>query len=151
LKILWETDKLNFMNSNLECVQTHSKFQPMKFSLSIFHKIYKIWNQFFLMWKFKIRAFDWWVNHIWIASGCHCSRKVAKLCFETFIKIVLLSALLNFTSLHGQKEALQPPFFHCYFWTRATNRNPTLPKKKGDFDPKLKSYELGGKILYFFL
>ena len=41
LKILWETDKLNFMSSNLVCVYTHPKFQNMKFSLSVFDKIFK--------------------------------------------------------------------------------------------------------------
>ena len=41
LKILWETDKVHFTSSNLMCVYTHPKFQNMKFSLSVFDKIFK--------------------------------------------------------------------------------------------------------------
>ena len=41
LKILWETDKVHFTSSNLVCVYTHPEFQNMKFSLSVFDKIFK--------------------------------------------------------------------------------------------------------------
>ena len=41
LKILWKTDKVHFTSSNLMCVYTHPKFQNMKFSLSVFDKIFK--------------------------------------------------------------------------------------------------------------
>ena len=41
LKILWKTDKVNFTSSNLMCVYTHSKFQNIKFSWSVSHKIFK--------------------------------------------------------------------------------------------------------------
>ena len=49
LKILWETDKVNFTSSNLVCVYTHPKFQNMKFSLSVFDKIFKNPTQNFFM------------------------------------------------------------------------------------------------------
>ena len=48
LKILWETDKVHFTSSNLVCVYTHPKFQNMKFSLSVFDKIFKNPTQIFL-------------------------------------------------------------------------------------------------------
>ena len=44
---LWKTDKVNFTSSNLMCVYTHSKFQNMKFSLSVSHKTFKNWTQNF--------------------------------------------------------------------------------------------------------
>jgi len=44
---LWKTDKVNFTRSNLMCVYTHSKFQNMKFSLSVSHKSFKNWTQNF--------------------------------------------------------------------------------------------------------
>ena len=50
LKILWETDKVHFMSSNLVYVytySTHPKFQNMKFSLSVFDKIFKNLTQKF--------------------------------------------------------------------------------------------------------
>ena len=37
----------NFIGWHLECVYIHSKFEFVKFSLSVFHKIYKFCNQFF--------------------------------------------------------------------------------------------------------
>ena len=40
----WKTDKVNFTSSNLMCVYTHSKYQNMKFSLSVFHKTFKNWT-----------------------------------------------------------------------------------------------------------
>ena len=49
LKILWETDKVHFTSSNLMCVYTHPKFQNMKFSLSVFDKIFKNPTQKFFM------------------------------------------------------------------------------------------------------
>ena len=49
LKILWETDKVNFASSNLVCVYTHPKFQNMKFSLSVFDKIFKNPTQKFFL------------------------------------------------------------------------------------------------------
>ena len=49
LKILWETDKVHFTSSNLVCVYTHPKFQNMKFSLSVFDKIFKNPTQNFLL------------------------------------------------------------------------------------------------------
>ena len=41
LKILWETDKLNFIFWNLRCVYTLTKFELVKCTLSISHKIFK--------------------------------------------------------------------------------------------------------------
>ena len=49
LKILWETDKVHFTSSNLMCVYTHPKFQNMKFSLSVFEKIFKTQTQILFM------------------------------------------------------------------------------------------------------
>ena len=60
----WKTDKVNFTDSNLMCVYTHSKFQNMKVSLSVSHKIFKSRIQKFFMLKKKIRAFNWVVNHM---------------------------------------------------------------------------------------
>ena len=45
LKILWETDKVHFTSSNLVCVYTHPKFQNMKFSLSVFDKMFLCQNR----------------------------------------------------------------------------------------------------------
>ena len=44
---LWKADKVNFTSLNLMCVYTHSKFQNMKFSLSVSHKTFKNWIQNF--------------------------------------------------------------------------------------------------------
>ena len=49
---LCETDKVISTSSNLMCIYTHSKFQNMEFSLSVSHKIFKIWVTFFLMSKY---------------------------------------------------------------------------------------------------
>ena len=40
-KILWKTDKRNFIFSNLMFVYTHPKFKNIKFLLYVFHKIFK--------------------------------------------------------------------------------------------------------------
>ena len=46
LKILWETDKCTFHEFKFSvCVCTHPKFQNMKFSLSVFDKIFKTKTQ----------------------------------------------------------------------------------------------------------
>ena len=56
---LWKTDKLNFTSSNLMCVYTHSKFQNMKFSLSVFHKTFK--NQIKKVFHAKIENLSFWL------------------------------------------------------------------------------------------
>ena len=62
LKILWETDKLNFTSSNLVCICTHPKFQNIKFSLSVFDKIFKNPAQNFFHAKienYRFRLMGW--------------------------------------------------------------------------------------------
>ena len=61
MKILWERDKVHFTSSNLVCVYTHPKFQNMKFSLSIFDKIFKNpTHKFFLCQNRKSElSIDW--------------------------------------------------------------------------------------------
>ena len=54
---LWKTDKVNFTSSNLMCVYTHSKFQNMKFSLSVSHKTFKNWTQNFFHAKIENQSF----------------------------------------------------------------------------------------------
>ena len=57
LKISWKTDKVHFTSSNLMCVYTHPKFQNMKFSLSVFDKIFKNPTQNFLYAKIENQSF----------------------------------------------------------------------------------------------
>ena len=57
MEILWETDKVHFMSSNLVCVYTHPKFQNMKFGLSIFDKIFKNPTQSFVFARIENEGF----------------------------------------------------------------------------------------------
>jgi hypothetical protein len=54
---LWKTDKVNFADSNLMCVYTHSKFQNKKLSLSVSHKTFKNWTQNFFHAKIENQNF----------------------------------------------------------------------------------------------
>ena len=57
-KIAWKTDKANFTSSNTMCVYTHSKFQNMKFSLSVAHKIFQKQTQKFFHAKIENQSFQ---------------------------------------------------------------------------------------------
>ena len=104
MKILWETDKVNFTSSNLVCVYTHPKFQNMKFSLSVFDKIIKNPIQMF---SCHNRKWELLIDGL-ILSGSLQTFDVRK-CQNKFCKLSQncnLSALLNFTSLYIMQSSL---------------------------------------------
>ena len=99
LKILWETDKVHFTSSNLVCVYTHPKFQNMKFSLSVFDKIFKNPTQNFFYVKNRKSEFsiDGWIISVPLLTfGVKKRQKF----FVKWVKKCTLSALLNFASLN---------------------------------------------------
>ena len=57
---IFKTDKVHFTSLNLVYVYTHPKFQNMKFTLSLFDKIFKTQTQnfFYARIEHHIRAFD---------------------------------------------------------------------------------------------
>ena len=66
---LWKTDKVNFTSSNLMCVYTHSKFQNMKFSLSVSHQIFK--NQIKKVFSCQNRKLELSIDGLIISGPLH--------------------------------------------------------------------------------
>ena len=62
------------------CVNTHTKFELVKCTLSISHTIFKNPTPNFFMPKEKIRAFDWWVDHICVTFNFQCEKAAKVFC-----------------------------------------------------------------------
>ena len=106
LKILWKTDKVNFIYSNLMCVYTHPKFQNIKFCLSFFHKIFKkMISICFRYQSTKSELFDWCLNHLLISLQSFVIWDSGKIFLWNLPKSTTWSsALLNFVFQISEKK-----------------------------------------------
>ena len=116
-KFCGKKNKGNFIFWNLRHFHKHQMSKSNISFVFFAHKICKKYakNLFFFMPKWKIRAFDWWVHHIWIIWS-FVTWKSGKIFFPQSAKKCSLSPLLNFPSLimiHPKKMTFFANQRHC--------------------------------------